>query len=384
MRKWLAASSRIVMPDQKKRSSFDKLWNKGRAPLAQNSQSNVNHSQTHKSPRSNESKDAHHAYDDSMISTTQTLVKQQTTENFNVNEIGRVSTFTVISDHDKSAGLTFNKRPVLSTHDAQFIAPRQSHTHSSHRHTNGNAPYSAKLNVHPLPQAPSQTTPAADAPPPPPPPPPSSSTKPRTQQAPVRSALSAQLAPEQQNFADSDKQSGMIQSRNAEGLMVFKQLPYSKKTHMMVHVFVEIQEDTVEHVVVHFNKHITVQHFLDLLKNDTNDGAFRDTNLDIFCADDEGDLDDDFPPPGVHQVVAELNIKNFYIKIKGADEEERDHLRRSTLAYKGGLQSTDEADKLHHIDEDEDDDDDDEDEYEDDDEDEHTGLGQSCGQCRIL
>ena len=70
----------------------------------------------------------------------------------------------------------------------------------------------------------------------------------------------------------------------------------------MVNIYVEIHPEHIEHIIVHFLKTYTVQQFLDLLKNKTNNGAFAHNELEIFCADEDGDLDDDFPPPNLDRV----------------------------------------------------------------------------------
>lgn len=61
------------------------------------------------------------------------------------------------------------------------------------------------------------------------------------------SGLTKQIAPQKQQIASqSNQQGGVIQSRNPEGKMVVKQLPYSKRTHMMVNVYVEISDEHIE------------------------------------------------------------------------------------------------------------------------------------------
>ena len=174
-----------------------------------------------------------------------------------------------------------------------------------------------------------------------------------------RSALTAQIQPQKHHLANQssgNNNSGVIQSRNANGKLVVKQMPYSKKTHVCLNVFVEIKPDHIEQIIVHFMKHFSVKQFLDLLKNETNNAAFTNTQLEIFCADEDGDLDDDFPAPEQTSIIANLGIKNFYIKLKGANDEQRNDIRRSTLSYKDQLLTTEEVDKMHSLDEEEDDD----------------------------
>ena len=138
----------------------------------------------------------------------------------------------------------------------------------------------------------------------------------------------------------------------------------------MVNVFVEITPDHVEHIIVYFNKHLSVEQFLDLLKMETNGGAFKDTEVDIFVADEDGDLDDDFPAPEMKAVIANLGLKNFYIKLKGADDEQRDDIRRSTTMNIERLPTEAEVNKMHSLNED--------DEYDDEEEYEEEDGGCSC------
>lgn len=119
----------------------------------------------------------------------------------------------------------------------------------------------------------------------------------------------------------------------------------------MVNVHVEIKKEHVEHIIVYFNKHFTVTQFLDLLKNETNNAAFQNTELEIFCADDDGDIEEDFPPPEKTSVIAQLGLKHFYIKIKGANDEQRNDIRRSTISHKQQLMTTQEIDTMYSLNE---------------------------------
>ena len=99
-----------------------------------------------------------------------------------------------------------------------------------------------------------------------------------------------------------------------------------------------------------------MKQFLDLSKNETNNAAFQNTELEMFCADDDGDLDDDFPEPEQTSVLAQYGLKHFYIKIKGANDEQRNDIRRITLSHKQQLMPTQEMDAMYSTDEDDDDD----------------------------
>eukprot|EP01084_Bolivina_argentea_P215444 365764_1 len=83
-----------------------------------------------------------------------------------------------------------------------------------------------------------------------------------------KSALTAQIP---------NQHSGVIQSRNPQGQLVVKQMPYSKKTHVHLNIYVELPLDDIEHIIVYFQKHFSVKQFLDLLKNETNIAAFVNT-----------------------------------------------------------------------------------------------------------
>ena len=100
--------------------------------------------------------------------------------------------------------------------------------------------------------------------------------------------------------------------------------------------------------------------FLDLLKNETNNGAFAHNELEIYCADEDGDLDDDFPAPDPNQVIKEINMVHFYIKIR-ASEEQRQTLRRETIRHIGALSSTATMDSEYGLSEEESDEESDDD-----------------------
>merc|ERR1712154_499311 len=126
---------------------------------------------------------------------------------------------------------------------------------------------------------------------------------------------------------------------------VVKQLPYSSKTHTRVNFFVEIEAEHIEQIIVHFNRALSVLELLALVQNETNNGQFAEHKLLIFCADEDGDLDDDFPAPEPTAIIAKLGIKNIYIKINDANDAQREEMRRSTLAHKGALMSQEEVER---------------------------------------
>lgn len=114
-------------------------------------------------------------------------------------------------------------------------------------------------------------------------------------------------------------------------------------------MFVEIKAEHIEHIIVHCSNHLTVSQLLNLLQNETNNAAFHAHELQLLFADDDGDLDDDYPAPDVHAIISALGMTNFYVKIKNAlTEEQKNELRRNTQLHKGQLMSTEEADKRYN------------------------------------
>eukprot|EP00484_Ammonia_sp_Unknown_P030403 CAMPEP_0197037604 /NCGR_PEP_ID=MMETSP1384-20130603/14767_1 /TAXON_ID=29189 /ORGANISM="Ammonia sp." /LENGTH=429 /DNA_ID=CAMNT_0042467925 /DNA_START=77 /DNA_END=1366 /DNA_ORIENTATION=+ len=401
MRAYLALESKLVMPNQKRRDSFEQQWNSGREKFQPNAEpnsppnaqtkANANGLEQAQSPQSNvgspfsyqpsyQTSQASHAshrqqmppqqagphthrtqsnnnqyanygarnttmsstHSSKMVSPTNSTYV--TNSGYDPNQIDRMSTVTIVSEKGKHRKeYSFAKVPVNANGQPQPAYVQ--HAHHSKSPPNTQFPYNPNLPLNERPQ----------------------------QRPAPKSALTAQIGPQKHHLANqgSGEQSGVIQSRNPEGKMVIKQLPYSKKTHVMVNVWVEIKEDHVEQIIVYFNKHLTVQQFLDLLKNETNNAAFKDTQLEMFCADADGDIDDDFPAPEGNAILSNLGLKNFYIKLSGASDDQIENIRRSTLAHKKQLLSTEEAEKMHSFNEDADDD---EEEYEDDEDEEDGGC----------
>jgi len=374
MRAYLALESKLVMPNQKKRDSFEQQWNQQRAkyqPQQPPQQQKPNYQQAkttnngmnfafqkQQKPQQNGGYRPKPNYKNTVSSTTsKTTVHSNTAyspdqHDYDPNVVDRMSTVTIVSNKGKhKRDHSFAKQPV----GAQYVA--QGH-HGQQQGQQGQQ----GQNLPPINQSTTQNQTAQF---------PYNSNLPITAQnnnnghgnnnhhrppqnmASPRSALTAQIQPQKQHLANqsSGQQSGVIQSRNPDGKLVVKQMPYSKKTHTMVNVYVQIKQDHVEHIIVYFSKHFSVKQFLNLLKNETNNAAFQGTDLEIFCADDEGDIDEDFPAPEPNAVLAQLGLKHFFIKLKGASDEQRNDIRRSTLSHKQQLLTTQEMDTMHSLDE---------------------------------
>jgi len=340
MRKYLMQESNLVMPNKPKRDSFEEVYNTERQKL------NGDHTQP-----SNRfvmlSPDTIHDSTTNVLqdrnSSTSTMSNQTSNTDPNMD---RMSTVTYVSN---VSGQPINK--------AHSFAKQSIHPNMYHAHYN----QSNKMPVLPQSHATSQTVsnhlmtqngqskPKLQ---------PAQSSEHATFVPPAppeswSSGLTKQIAPQKMHVASqSGQQGGVIQSKNPEGKMVVKQLPYHKKTHMMVNLYVEISAEHVEHIIVHFLKTYTVRQFLDLLKNETNNGAFMHNELEMYCADDDGDLDDDFPKPDFDQVVKDIGLIHFYIKIRASDVE-RNNMRRSTIRHIQGLQSTATVDSMYSLSEEE-------------------------------
>jgi len=326
MRKYLDMESNLVMPGAKKKDSFEAEWTSERQKLNSNQSLDSNRLVfTNKQSSTNLMSDAN-----GQISRLSTATDYSTVHNPNMD---RMSTVTFVSN---ASGVPLNKRE--HSFQKQSIHPNMYHTHyNQHK-----MPTIADSGPKQAGMLSSDQSSEHQKPFVPPSPPPEWS-----------SGLTKQVAPQKsQLVSQANQQGGVIQSRSPEGLIVVKQLPF-RRDHVKVHVYVEISAQHVEHIVVHFNKTLTVEQFIDMLKHQTNNGAFKDNELEIFCADEDGDLDDDFPAPDPGQVIKSLGLEHFYIKIKNADDAARSEMRRSTIRHKKGLQSTATTDSMYSLSEEE-------------------------------
>eukprot|EP01084_Bolivina_argentea_P248475 415652_1 len=320
MRAYLALESKLVMPNQNSTDSFEQQWKHGRQeyspetkpPQQQQQQPqpypakpNYNYKDSQTEALSGDKGDKSRFRNDT--NTTNTTVASSVYPDsaaYTTSIIDRNSQVTMIPQKNMRTQHSFRKQPI-NKHEPQHNPHNINHPNPHNR--------------------------------------------------PAKSALTAQIAPQKQQLANQNDGVGVIQSRNGNGLLVIKQMPYSKKTHVCLHIFVEIKPDHIEHIIVYFQKHFSVQQFLDLLKNKTNNAMFKDHELQIFCADDEGDLDDDFPSPETTAIIANLGLTNFYIKLANElNDEERDELRRTTIHHKKLLSTEQEMDERYNINEEDD------------------------------
>lgn len=138
------------------------------------------------------------------------------------------------------------------------------------------------------------------------------------------------------------------QSKDSYGRLVMKQMPFAFKTHRKCHFYVEISnisnDSHIQHIIIHFFKHLTVSQFCDFFREEFNEGKFSKFTLQLFVADDDGDLDDAFPQPDVAKELATLGLSHFYLRFTQNDKNMKS--KESIASYQGhsidgpNLQST--------------------------------------------
>eukprot|EP01084_Bolivina_argentea_P071317 129697_1 len=342
MRAYLALESKIVMPNQEKRDSFEAEWKNKRNKYSNNhpSQNNKNKNQSnnqynyqqpqqHQQQQQQQQKQSNFNYNKTNNNTI-TNINNNTYQNDNNYMVDRMSTVTMVSNKSGNHRRehSFKKQNIMQQQMTNLPQINQSMPQNNNNNT-ANFPYNSNMTMQPNQQQ---------------------NGKNKENQSAV-SALSKQIKPTQHQQQQSGINTNTIQSRNADNKLVIKQMPYSKKSHAMVNIHVEISADHIEHIIVHFFKHYSVEQFLEFLKNDTNNGAFKDCEIEIFIADDDGDLDDDFPAPELKAIIANLGLKHFYIKISNINNKKRNDIRRTTLSYKSSLMTTHQLDTLHSLEE---------------------------------
>jgi len=327
MRAYLSLESKIVMPGHKKRDSFEQQWSSGREQHTQQQQNGQRTPNEEKSSRPHNSVQFNATVHTASPprSSTQTTPNHSHHSNEQPRHHKYPSTTTTIASSIIS--------PTESEYGQNPMMDRMSTMNSQATHRTQHS--FKKLDT-------VQSSDHTSFVPPPP----------DWQQ----SGLSKQIQPNA-----SGQQSGVLQSRDPSGKLVVKQLPYSNKTHTRVNFFVEIEAEHIEQIIVHFDRSLSVAQLLALVQNETNNGEFVGHKLAIFCADEDGDLDDDFPAPEPSAIIAKLGIKNFYIKISNANDSQRKELRRSTLLHVKSLMPLNEANKMHSLTEEDSDSDDDSD-----------------------
>ena len=63
--------------------------------------------------------------------------------------------------------------------------------------------------------------------------------------------------------------------------------------------------------------------FISFIKKEFNNGTLLHTSIELWIADEDGDLDDDYPQPEADQVLSGMGLENFYLKITDADAQAR-------------------------------------------------------------
>ena len=137
-----------------------------------------------------------------------------------------MSTVTIISNKGKhKRDHSFAKQPVNVNNQPQYVQPQQQGQNLPPLNQSGGTnqtaqfPYNSNLGITPNNNNGHNNY---------------NQQRPQQNIASPRSALTAQIQPTQKHLANqsSGQQSGVIQSRNPDGKLVVKQLPYSKKTHV--------------------------------------------------------------------------------------------------------------------------------------------------------
>ena len=92
----------------------------------------------------------------------------------------------------------------------------------------------------------------------------------------------------------------------------------------------EIKSDYVQHIIIYAQKDWTHRKVLQYLREKLP--VLSDIDLELQCADDDGDLDDDFPSPEMNCVIAELGLIHFYLVINGNDQQ-RNNIVKGIQSY---------------------------------------------------
>ena len=74
---------------------------------------------------------------------------------------------------------------------------------------------------------------------------------------------------------------------------------------------------------------MTGSQFIDFIKKEFNSGALLNSKIELWVADEDGDLDDDYPQPESDQILSKMGLDNFYLKIKDADTQARQSIANS-------------------------------------------------------
>merc|ERR1712083_357472 len=116
--------------------------------------------------------------------------------------------------------------------------------------------------------------------------------------------------------------------------------PYAQSAHCQLTAYIEIE---TEKVVVLFWKRATCNEFADLIRRQLFDGVFKEHELELFLADDDGNFDDkNEPPPGTPSIsqIVDIGLDSFYFRIANnwqLSASEKDNLNAKIKQHKEGL-----------------------------------------------
>jgi len=132
--------------------------------------------------------------------------------------------------------------------------------------------------------------------------------------------------------------------RSSNGkITIFRQLPFSAATHKKANAYIELYKDKVEKVIIYFEKRSTCNQFCDLVRRQILDAAFKQYDLELFLADDDGKFDDKNEPPPSNETLAriiDIGLDSFYFKITNSwqlSQEDRANLVNKINAHKQAL-----------------------------------------------
>eukprot|EP01083_Nonionella_stella_P226147 803411_1 len=84
---------------------------------------------------------------------------------------------------------------------------------------------------------------------------------------------------------------------------IFQQTPFADTTHKKANAYIELYKGKVEKVIIYFFKATTCNEFCDLVRRQILNGVFKQYELELFLADDDGKFDDKNEPPPSTEVL---------------------------------------------------------------------------------
>ena len=77
----------------------------------------------------------------------------------------------------------------------------------------------------------------------------------------------------------------------------------------------EISNNVCEQCTIWCNKSWTCEKYISFVTKEYKEGILSKDKCELWIADDDGEIEDDFPPCENNQIISKLGIKQFYLKI---------------------------------------------------------------------